>query len=171
MRVKLITINSFSSLGGAVLSLLSYPCSTLSCPFSGFFHTVTTSACSPCPGDTTPQGSKATPLLSAGTRHHTWAVTSPRLEKGRAAQRQKDVYRVAGASRSSCSLVSGEILADESHSLLCTVIFYTNHAQTREQKRCVCSSSVRNTKTLFWWTICLLRKAQLNCRSSKKKLL
>lgn len=67
---------------------------------------------------------------------------------------------------SSCSLVSGEILADESHSLLCTVIFYTDHAQTREQKRCVCSSSIRNTKTLFWWIICLLRKAQLNCRSS-----
>lgn len=65
-----------------------------------------------------------------------------------------------------CSLVCGWILTNERHAWLCDVIFYTDHAQTREQKRCVCSSSIRNTKTLFWWIICLLRKAQLNFRNS-----
>lgn len=59
--------------------------------FFSFFHPVTTSDFSFYPGDTTPQGSNASSLLSTGTRHQTWDVISPRLETGRAAGREKDV--------------------------------------------------------------------------------
>lgn len=60
-------------------------------PSQFYFRVVTTSDCSTYPGDTMPQGSNASPLLSAGTKHQTWAVISPKLEKDRAAGRQKDV--------------------------------------------------------------------------------
>lgn len=81
MRENLITVSSLEG--------------TPHCPtpsqFLVFFHPITTSDFSSYPGDTTPQGSNASSLLSAGTRHQIWTVISPRWETGRAAGRQKDV--------------------------------------------------------------------------------
>lgn len=161
---------------GKPMTVSKYPfpwgCSTLSYRSSLSFHPVTTSDSSAALGRTALawwyHAVRVKCLPAALTWHKTpnLGCHFPQIRERQGSREAKGYTRQWAPPGSLCSLVSGGILPDESHSRLRTVIFYTDHAQTREQKRCVCSSSIRNTKTLFWWIICLLRKAQLNCESS-----